>query len=227
MATLVTLRTDATNRIADSTGKFWSATMLNSWINSALKDVARRAEILESIKTIAVTGGLGTRSYALALDIFRIHRVEFEVTAGTNVYTLEPRDIHEMDSVWGRNQAQAQAYPSYYTVWGIMGIDAKIYIYPTASQNGTLNVWCYRLPAVVSADADVCEIPTGWEDLIPLYCEYIALRRDNDPRWQDAKSIYEQELSDCINLTRSHHDQAHWITTSPVNQPAWMNGGDW
>lgn len=225
MATLSSIRTDVQYRITDATGKFWSSTMLNLWINQAMKDIARRAEVLETTDDIAVTGGAGTREYTAPLDIFRIHRVEFIVST-SNVYTLEARDIHEMDSIWGINQIQAQSYPSYYSVWGIMGIDAKVYIYPTASQSGTLRLWSYRLPATVSGDNDVCEVPVGWEDLIPLYCEYIALRRDNDPRWQDAKQMYEQELGDMINMTRSHHDQAHWITTPATNQPPWL-GGQW
>lgn len=223
MATLATVRTDTRNRITDSTTKFWSDAMLDSWINSAMKDIARRAEVLETTDDIAVDAG--DRQYTAPLDIFRIHRVEF-IVSSSNIYVLEPRDIHEMDSIWGINQIQQQAFPSYYTVWGIMGIDAQIFLYPTPSQAGTLKVWSYRLPTVVSADAHVCEVPVGWEDLIPLYCEYIALRRDNDPRWQDAKAMYEQELGDMINMTRSHHDQAHWITTPAMNQAPWL-GGQW
>lgn len=221
---LSTILTDAKERIADSTGKFWSDTMLKQWINRALKDIARRGEVLETTDDIAWS--IGVASNNLPTDIFRVHRVEYIITAGTNVYSLEARDIHEMDSLWGRNQVQQQAYPAFYTIWGIMGVDAKVYIYPVPSQAGTMRLWSYRLPATVSADADVCEVPAGWEDLIPLYCEYIALRRDSDPRWQDAKALYEQELSDMINLTRSHHDQAHWITVPAVNQAPWL-GSSW
>lgn len=220
MATLADIRTDVKNRIADATGKFWSDVMLTSWINSALKDVARRAEILETTDDIAVTGGLGTREYTLPTDIFRVHRVEFVIST-SNVIILEARELHELDSIWGGNQVRAYTAPNYYAIWGIMGIDAKIYIYPTASQSGTLRIYSYRLPTAVSADANVCEIPAGWEDLIALYCEYVALRRDSDPRWQDAKAIYEQELQDCILLTRSHHDQSHWVTT-PASAIPWM-----
>lgn len=223
MATLSAVRTDVQYRITDATGKFWSATMLNLWINQAMKDIARRAEILETTDDIAVSAG--DRQYDLPLDIFRIHRVEF-VISSSNIYVLEPRDIHEMDAIWGVNQTQQMSFPSYYTTWGIMGIDCQIYLYPSPSQAGTLKVWSYRLPATVANDGDVCEVPVGWEDLIPLYCEYIALRRDNDPRWEDAKSIYEQEMANLVDMTRSHHDQAHWITSPAMNQAPWL-GGQW
>src|SRR2546430_4771130 len=36
----------------------------------------------------------------------------------------------------------------------------------------------------------------GWSDLIVLYCEYMALRKDRDPRWQDSKKRSEEHTSE-------------------------------
>lgn len=220
--TLLSILTDVKSRIADSTGKFYQDTTLNSWIMSGAKDIARRAEVLEDI--INVTAVAGTNQYSLPTatsgGILRIHRVEFQIST-SQIYLLEPREYNEMDSIWGINQLQQQAYPSYFAVWGIMVGSAQMRVYPTPSQAGTFNLFVYRLPATASQDTDPVEVPGGWEDLISLYCEYVALRSDSDPRWKDAKSIYEDELATMVNFTRSHHDQQQYITYPPQNVPAW------
>lgn len=203
--------------------------MLDAWIYDGIKDITRRAEVLESVVTATVTAGTRTVNLQSALtpsvNIYRIHRVEFQVST-TQVYPLEPRDIQEIDGLRGVNPLQSQGWPSYYYIWGVMGIDATLYLYPVGAQNGTLNIYCYRLPAALSGDGSACEVPIGWENLISLYCEYVALRRDSDPRWQDAKGIYEDELASMINLTRSHHDQAHWVTTPANLGTTWWTGGE-
>lgn len=227
MTTLLECLTDVKARIADTTGKFWSDTNLKRWINQGLKDVARKSETLEHIDDISVTGGDGTTSYSLATDLFRVHRVTYVITAGSNEWPLEAREMRELDTIWGRNHSYQGYAPSFYAIWGIMGIDAKIYPFPLASQSGTLKIWGYRLPATVSDDAHVLEIPAGWDNLISLYAEYCALRMDSDPRWQDAKAMYVDELNDLIGLSRSHHDQAQWVTEPAMSHLSPFNGLGW
>jgi hypothetical protein len=226
MTTLVDIRTDVQNRVTDSTGKFWSTPMLNIWINQAIRDITRRSETLETVVTMAAPAG--QESFYLPTNLYRIHRAEFLVNANA-IYVLEQRNYREMDSLWGINKVLSMAYPSYFTVWGVMGIDAALTLYPVPSQAGSLGIFAYRLPNTLVADTDQADIPIGWEDLVSLYCEYCALRRDSDPRWQDAKQLYTDELESMIELTRTHHDQASWITPPPQNMGtwAWMAGDEW
>lgn len=229
--TLSAVVTDVKDRLADTTGKTWTDTMLKRWINMACKDIARRAEVLEVKLTATMIAGdnvidLQADLTPGSVPLSRIHKVEYEVSS-TQVYPLEAREIHEIDSIRGVNPLQSQAWPSYYYIWGIMGIDAKMYLYPVQAQGGTLNIYAYKIPALLANDNDVPQIPEGWEDLISLYCEYVALRRDSDSRWQDAKALYEDEIDSLMNLTRSHHDQAHWITTPNNLGSTWWAGGEY
>ena len=59
-------------------------------------------------------------------------------------------------------------------------------LYPTPSYAGTISLHYYRLPTAPSSDSDTLDLPVGWEDCAYLYAEYLALRRDRDPRWQEA-----------------------------------------
>lgn len=212
-ATLASLTTDVQNRLQDVNAKFWSAAMITTWINEGLIDIARRAEVLEDVLTVPAV--VGTRQYPCPTNMLRLHRVEFQVST-TNIYVMEGRTLGEMDSIWGLNQVQQQAYPSYYAIWGFVP-NAKIYVYPSPSQSGQFNLWCYRLPATLVSGSDVAEVPEGWQSLVVEYCEYIALLRDNDPRYQVAQQIYETHLQSLIEFTRHHYDQQQYVSQGPMN----------
>lgn len=215
---LATAVTEVRGRLDELTAKFWTDSQLKSWLNAGCRDIARSALCLEDIRAIPAIAG--TRAYALPTNLLQIHRVEFQV-ATSNIYTLQLRDIHEMDAVWGTNQLQGQAYPSYAAAWGFVP-HAQLYVYPSPSQNGTINVWFYRVPTTATLDADILEVPEGWDDSLYLFCEYYALRKDADARWQEAKALYDETLAELKNIPH-HHDQQQYITTGPNN---WASGWD-
>lgn len=205
-------------RLDELTETFWSDTQLKSWINGGCRAIARTSRCLEDIQEIDAE--VGTRDYELPSNMIQLHVVEFEVSS-TSVYPLELRNRKEMDSIWGTNQLQSQSTPSFAAVWGFVP-NAKIYVYPAPSQEGTLNVWYYRLPTTAAEDEDVLEVPEGWDEAVYLWCEYIALRKDNEPRWQDAKALYEETLAELKNIPH-HHDQQQYITTGPGNYMDWVD----
>jgi hypothetical protein len=220
--TLLTMRTDVRAHLDEATASFWTDAQINSFINDALRDIARRTETLQTITTVAVSAG--TRNYTLNFspNIIRVHRVEFDPGPGSGpIYPLEARQFYELDHIWGVNQTQTRAYPDYWALFGFPP-SLQIYLYPVPSQAGNLNVWYYRLPNVVSADTDVLDIPEGWWDLVTLFAEYQALRKDADPRFADAKAIYEEKLGQMIDMTRKWHDQAGMITTGRTWLPQWL-----
>lgn len=227
MATLLAIRTDLRSRLDESSARFWSNTELNTWINEGLRDVSRRSEVLlkYDVGTAVVAG---TAKYTLPTDVIRLHRVEFVPTGSTSIYPLEASTYQQMDSVWGVQQSVQRSYPSYYVLWGVAGaIGMTIQLYPVPSQAGLLYLYYYRLPATLSSDSDVAEIPAGWEDLVTQYAEYVAMRKDRDPRWQDSKALYEEALINLINVTRQLHDQARSVTVGTMSVPGWLYEFDW
>lgn len=94
-------------------------------------------------------------------------------------------------------------------------------LYPIPSQNGTLNIFYYRLPTQTTTTTDYIEVPEGWEDLVVAYVEYKARRVDKDPNWQYAKQEYEEKLQDLINVSRVYHDQMQFISSMSGTPIPW------
>lgn len=184
------------------------------WINEACKDIARQTETLQSFTDTALVSG--TQQYTAPTDTVRIHRVEV-IDADDKSWNLEYRDFNNMDSVWWSTQLTVQGRPLIFTTWGFPP-SLKIILYPTPDLTGaTLRVYYYRLPASLALDGsdinDTLEVPSGWEELVVDFVEYRALRKNRDPRWQEAKALYDEKLNSMYNTTRRWSDQAGMITT--------------
>lgn len=206
--------------LSEATESQWDDNMLTRWINDGAGDIARRAEVLQDREDVDITDGVA--EYTLPSDVLRIHRVEFYFDGETLKYPLEYRDFQNMDSMWGMNQT-TEGTPSLYTLWGFPPA-LKLVLYPVPSANGTAKVFYYRLPVPRVSSPQTVEVPEGYHDLIVHYAEYRALRRDRDPRWQEAKSLYDEGLFHMIELTRRWSDQAGMIDVGTSHLPAWLVG---
>lgn len=228
MTTLVTVRNDVRARLNETTARFWTDAQLNVWINEGMRDLARRTETIQTFGT-TITTVAGTAEYVVPADVLRVHRVEFVPTGATQIYPVQLTTYDELDQVWGIYPNTVQGYPVYAALWGFPPT-LKLRLYPVPSQAGTINLFYYRLPAAVSADGDTLEVLAGYEDLIALYCEYVARRKDRDPTWQEAKALYEERVSEMVDTTRQWHDQAMTVTVGQNAMPRWlydMNYGDY
>lgn len=224
--TLLQVRTDVRNRLNESTAKFWTDAMLNSWIDMGALDISRRAENLLSVDTSTAVVA-GTQDYNAPAGVLRIHRIEFTPDNGSTIYPLTARSMAEMDQVWGTMQTSTRSYPSYW-------IERKsppsltIRLWPNPSSNGNLYIYYYRTAVPTnSVDGATVDVVEGWYDLIGDYCEWRALRRDNDPDWKEAKALYEENLNNMITTTRKFNDQAGMMETSTgLGVPQWLYAFD-
>lgn len=222
--TLTTLLADVRERLDETTANYWNDIALTRWLNEALKDIAKRSETLLAKGTVNAVGGTGT--YTLPADAVRIHLVEFVPTGSTQTYPVKVATRQSMENVWGLNQGQLGSYPYFYVPWGFVP-NLQMQVFPVPAGAGTFNVWYYRLPAALANPGDVAEIPAGWEDLIPLYVEALAKRKDHDPTWNEAMSMYEERLKTMSEQLRHLHDQQEYITSaSGIGVPAWLYSFD-
>lgn len=220
MTTLTTMLTNLRDAL-DAPTNFYSDVQLTVWVNEACRDIARRCEVLQTTQDIAVTAALQT--YAAPTDMVRIYRAEFKQTGETARHSLDYRDFNSMDEVWWAAQRQTSGRPSTYTMWGFPP-GVTITLYPTPSAAGTLTIFYYKYPATISGVQEV-PIPMGWDDLVVDYAEYRALRKARDPRWQEAKSIYEEKLSQMYDLSRRWTDSGKGQFVSGHGggpHPAWL-----
>lgn len=180
-------------------------------------EVARSSEVLQHSATIDVVAS--TREYDLPTDMIRAHKVDFEVDNDGHHATLTPCDFHNANAVqWhGDNEGM----PTLYTMWGRPGA-VKLILYPSPAYAGTLTVHYYKLPTKPANLNATLEIPEGWENVVYLYVEYRALRRDRDPRWQEAKALFDEALGGLYDISRRHTDQSGQIVpgAEPVN--SWL-----
>lgn len=228
---LIAVRERLDETSASEVSGAWPNPQLRRFINEACKDIARRTESLQTKTTVAAT--TGTQEYTLPASMTRVTRVEWKPTGSDQLYPLEYADFNNMDSVWWTQQAITQQTPRMYTMWGYPP-SLKIVIYPKPPSNGTLNVYYYALPTALSTngseDSSNLPIPEGWEDCVYAYVEYMALRKDRDQRWQEARQIYEDLVNEMMNLTMRWTDQSGgpFQPSSPM-VPSWLynDGGYW
>jgi hypothetical protein len=224
VATLAEVRTQIRDRLDEAAARYWTNAQIDSWINEATRDVARRAEVLQTTSTITTIAG--TQEYSMPSDVVRVHRVEHH--SGDAVTPLEYRDFNNMDAVWGTGQKQTtNTRPYWYSLWGYPP-NLKVVLFPIpALSDDTIKVFYYRMPAAISGDSTTVPVPQGWEDLVVMYAEYIAFRKDGDPRWTEAKTLYEERLHQMLDVTRRWTDQAGAITTGTSYVPGWLHNPDW
>lgn len=212
MTTLLELRTDVRSHVDEQTAIFWEDTELDRWINEGLREVARRSETLQKQRSYTVENG--KEAYPLPDDMLRIYRVEYKRTTD-HIMPLEFRPFNEMDSVWGYSRTRTGGSPEFYSIWSYPGSGGQgLYVTPVPSEtlSDGLRVFYYALPKQVVEDEDVAEIPAGWEDLIPLYVEYTARRKEaSDNRWQEAKGLFEERLKEMLKTTRNWSDQQNFM----------------
>jgi hypothetical protein len=160
----------------------------------------------------------------------RISSIEY--IEGKVSRALEYRDYNNMDSVWWTQQLTSQSTPLLWTAWGFPPT-LKIILYPIPSAASSIKFFYYRHPIDLaeSTAADAAtplDFPEGWEELITNYVEYMALRKDRDPRWQESLQLFNSGVEQMYVQTRRWSDQAGMIdvgTGVPLHPYVWME--DW
>ena len=221
--TLGTLLTDVRSRLDEPVAALWADSDLTNWINEGLRDLARRTESLLSSVSIPTTANLAT--YVVTSELIRIHTINFTPTSAPQFsYPLEFKPIFEMNQVWGIYQGLPSAYPAFYTLWQSPP-NLEIQVYPVPAQTGNLNVFYYRLPTVAVNTGDILDVVEGWWDAVAVYAEYVALRKGRDPRWQEARGLYEQAISTLMEQSKQYTDSPGGITRGIPNGLSWLTGG--
>jgi len=227
--TQATYQDELRDRLDEASAAFWTNKQIQRWLNQAVRDIARKTEWLRSRDSQSVVPG--TQEYTTPLDAIRIHRAEYVRTGDNQVYPLEYRDWNAMDNVWWTQQTITSQTPAFWTMWGAVP-NLSVALYPIPSTAGTLKLFYYKAPAELAVDdsdaAVVLEVPEGWEDLVLQFAEYCALRKDSDPRWQEAKALYDENLADLYTTAIRFTDQAGQMVydVGVGGLPGWLVGGE-
>lgn len=227
--TLGQAMTAVRSRLGEPTAIAWSDVDLRGWINEGVRDVARRTESLQT--TDAYILPADTREFVIpATNLLRVYSAYWADSGNAQMNPLEYRDFNAMDSIWANQQQITSGTPNTYTLWGFPPA-LKLLLYPTPVQAGTLTLHYYIAPAALAtdgtADATQLQVVEAYTDLVIEYATYLALRRDRDQRWQEARVAYEDNLQMMQDQTRRWTDQAGTFTSAGNALPNWLVDPGW
>lgn len=225
MTLLSEILTNVRSNLDESLPRFYTDAELTVWVNAAIKDIARRTELYGATATVSLVNG--TQSYVCPTDMIRINRVEVEVAGDSRTYPLEFRDNNAMDEVWATNQKTRNGTPCYFTLWGSPP-SLGIKLWPVPQSAGTMTIYYYKQPAETTSPSATIPLPMGWDDAVVDFCEYKALRKARDARWQEAKTLYEEKVGELHDKTVGYTDQPGVIVSGAGmgGIPAWLAGDD-
>jgi hypothetical protein len=215
-------RLDEADGLGATTNVAWLDSELRRWINEGCVDITRRTHCLTDRTTIAVTGG--TAEYTGPVNTLAIDIVNYTPTGGSKA-PIQYQHITNANAV--QFISQSSYIPYWWTIRN-MPPNLKIILTPTPSTNGQLEVIYTRVAAKLAtdgtADASNMEIPDGWEDLVYEYAEIRALRKDRDPRWQEAQSSYTDKINSLMEIAGVYTHNAGQIVSAQSSTPWYL---DW
>jgi hypothetical protein len=174
----------------------WRNTQLRRWVNEGMRDLARKTHYLMGTKTITLTAS--TAEYTVDSAVLGIYHAFYVPGDGRRV-PLTPRPFNALDQIWGDSQNTHIGEPAIYTTLGMSPV-MKIRFYPVPSVTSTtVDLRCSLLPTeknvTGTGDTDALELPEAWVDVVVDYCEYNALRKDQQQRWMEAKALYDEKVA--------------------------------
>lgn len=200
MATVSEILTRVRDRLDEvsTTGGQWTQPQLRRWYNDALNDIARFTHHLTTSTDIAVAAGAAEVN--IPGTVLEIQHVYYAPDGGTEVIPLTAYHWDAMDAIWGSWQNHASGDPSAYAPWGYSP-NLKVRLYPVPSRAGNLRVFHAKQPTPITTDSNTndgstVDLPDAWCDLVVDYIEYMALRKDRDPRWQEVFDLYTRKRED-------------------------------
>lgn len=209
------------------TGGQWSQDQLRRWINDGMRDMARVTRHIRDRATLTMVANQA--EYTVPDNVLEIELAYYLPGDGQYI-ALQPRQFESMDLIWGTQQNQSGGWPMLYTVWGYSPT-LKLRLYPVPQVNGhTVSLLVVKFPTQIavdgSGDNSSIDFPEAWLDALVAYVEYRALRKDRDPRWQEAKSEY-AEIRDQLMVMGDYLNAPREITPDPFSGwvPRWLSDG--
>lgn len=224
--TVATAVTALRERLDETVAAQWTDVQLRRWLNEGVRDIARRTRHYIDKDSITVTANDG--EYTVSDDVLFIKFAYFAPTGDTTrQIALEPRAFEAMNQVWLDRQDQAGGYPVWFTTYGYAPT-LTIKLYPVPSMAGTLTLHVARLPTdldITSGTGNI-DAPTGWVEVAYDYAEYMALRKDRDPRWQESFQMYESKVQGLIEMGDYLNAPGEFIPSGAGMLPSWLVGWD-
>lgn len=189
--------TKVQQRISD-TG--YSSSEITNYINDTQNDVFNeyRLPFMEATQTYTLTSGVSDITNGSGLPANYVQGLDATLTAAGREKTLIWRDIREIDALYP-DPDDTTAHP--------LNVPSDIYnyadtlrVYPGPNAAYTLSLRYYKKPTLLSADADVPEIPSEFEELLVVGAAYRVMQvKDNYDKAGVLQNKYDEILQKLVN----------------------------
>ena len=220
MPTLSDLLTEVRDIIDEPIAAQFTDAMLTRWINEGARDLARATRHLKDSLTIPTVAGSG--SYALPANVLAVEHCYFHDNGSGRRFPMTPQHLESIDQVRGMNWDR-EGTPTYYTTQGFSQ-NLTLTVFPTPILS--TDEWVLliaRLPTDPISPSSNVDAPTAWYDALADYAEFKALRRDRDPRWQEAYQLYGEKRDGLVNNPDYHTANREMIPDGAAGYlPRWL-----
>lgn len=158
----------------------YSTTEIKNYINDAQNDVFNEYRLPFTQTTQNYTLDIGTSDITngVGLPTNYVQALDLTLTSTGREKVLTYRDIREIDALYPDPDDTTIHPANVPSDWYFYAETAKVYPVPDAAY--TLTLRYYKKPTVLSADADVPDLPSEFEELLVLGAAYRVLQvKDN------------------------------------------------
>lgn len=212
--TLGALVTKVQQRVRDTA---YSSTEIKNYINDAQRDIFNEYRLLfmEASQNYTMTSGVSDITDGSGLPTNYVQAIDLLLTTDNKEKYLDYRDIRYIDGTYpdaDDTSAHSSGVPSY---WYNYAQTIRTFPVPDAAYTVTLRY--YKSPTELSADADVPEVPSEFEEILVVGAAYRVMQvKDN----YDKASILQNKYDELLQKLQYKYSikQTGKATTMRINR---------
>jgi hypothetical protein len=202
------------NRIRDTS---YSTEDTANFINDTVNDIFNeyRLPFMQTTQTYTVTVGDSDITHGSGLPTNFVNTIDLVNTTSGQESVIPYKDFSELDIAYPDEDdttRNASGVPLYWYKYG-----NTIKLFPSPAAAYTLTLRYYKKPTVLSADGDVPDIPSEFEELLVVGAGYRILQvKDN----YDQAAILENKYHELLQklVMRYSQDQTGTVKRMPINR---------
>ena len=181
LVTLSSIKDQARQRADMVNSKFFTEAELNNYVNQSVKELYDRlinAGEFYYLQSYNVPVLIGTDTYSLPIDFYKLLGVDLVLDSNGNAVTLRPFQFE-----------QRNAY-LFTPTWNIVGLSYLRYMVqgdtikfvPQPSSPQNIRIWYAPMTAELSADTDTFQGINGWEEYVIVDTAIkMLMKEESDP----------------------------------------------
>lgn len=183
----------------------YSTTEIKNYLNDTQNDVFNeyRLPFMQTSQNYTLTVNVSDITNGVGLPTNYVQAIDLILTTGGTETVLTYRDVREIDAMFPDPDDTTIHPANIPTDWYYYAETIKVYPVPRAAY--TLTLRYYRKPTLLSADADIPDIPSEFEELLVVGASYRVLQvKDN----YDQAGILENKYMELLQKLALKQSQA-------------------